>query len=68
MRDLLLDLGLELVGGTPEFVEGSAHLAGDLRQFLGPKNDQGQKEEEDRLRKTHAPIILPQPEKRQSLP
>src|SRR6266851_2420206 len=66
MGDLLLDLGLELVGGTPEFVEGAAHLAGDLGQLLRPEDDKGQKEEEDRLRKTHALIILPEPEKRQS--
>src|SRR5258708_3543113 len=64
--DLLLDLGLELVGGTPEFVKGAPHLAGDLGQLLRPKDDEGQKEEEDRLRKTHALIILPEPEKRQS--
>ena len=54
MGNFLLDLGLEFVRGALEFIQRLAHLAGDLRQLLGPKDDEGQKEEEDRLRKTHA--------------
>ena len=54
MSDLLLDLGLEFVRSPPELVHVLADLAGDLRQFLWPENDEGQKEQEDRLGKTHA--------------
>ena len=54
VRDLLFDLRLEFVGRTLEFVQVLAHLARDLRQLLRPKDDEGQKEQEDRLRKTHA--------------
>ncbi len=54
MSDLLLDLRLEFVRGPPEFVQRFAHLAGDLRQLLGPKDDERQEEQEDRLGKTHA--------------
>ncbi len=54
MSDLLLDLRLELVGGALELVEVFADLAGDLRQLLRPKDDQGQKEQEDRLGEAHA--------------
>src|SRR5579871_2981423 len=53
VRDLLFDLGLKLVGGTAKFVHEFADLAGDLRQFLRPKDNQGQEKEEDRLGKTH---------------
>src|SRR5579872_965913 len=53
VRDLLLDLGLKLVGGAAEFVHEFADLAGDLRQFLRPEDDKGQEKEEDRLGKTH---------------
>src|SRR5580704_4568962 len=51
--DFVLDLRPELVGSAAELVESLAHLAGDLRQLLGPKDDEGQKEQEDRLGKTH---------------
>src|SRR5579859_4709265 len=54
MSDLLLDLRLEIVGGAAELVHELADLAGDLRQLLGPEDNQGQKEQEDRLRETHA--------------
>ena len=54
VSDLLLDLRLEFVGGALEFVQVFANLAGDLRQLLGPKDDQGQKEQKDRLGKAHA--------------
>ena len=60
MRNFLLDLGLELVGGAAKLVQSLAHLAGDLRQLLGPKDDERQKEKENRFPKAHAPIILPQ--------
>ena len=53
MGDLLLDLGLELVGSALEFVEVFADLAGNLRQLLGPKDNEGQKEQEDCLGETH---------------
>src|SRR5579863_3616228 len=59
MGDFLLDLRSKLIGGALEFVECFAHLTRDLRQLLRPKNDQGQKEEEDRLGKTHAPSYCP---------
>jgi len=55
MGNFLLDLGLEFVRGALEFIQRLAYLAGDLRQLLGPKDNERQKEEEDRLRKTHAP-------------
>src|SRR5579863_579195 len=55
MSNFLFDLGLELVRGALELVERLAYLAGNLRQLLGPKDDEGQKEKEDRLGKTHAP-------------
>src|ERR1051326_4995276 len=54
MSDLLLDLRLEIVGGAAELVHELADLARDLRQLLGPEDNQGQKKQEDRLRKTHA--------------
>src|SRR5579859_1562980 len=54
MCDLLLNLRLKLVGGAAELVHEFADLAGDLRQLLWPKDDEGQKEQEDRLRETHA--------------
>src|SRR2546425_855757 len=47
--DLRLDLRLEFVGRALEFVERLADLAADLRQLLGPKNDQGQEEGKDHL-------------------
>src|SRR5581483_6658443 len=53
LRNLLLDLRLEFVGGAAKFIHELAHLAGDLRQLLGPEDDQGQEEQEDRFRKTH---------------
>jgi len=55
MGNFLLDLGLEFVRGALEFIQRLAHRARDLRQLLGPKNDERQKEEKDRLGKTHAP-------------
>jgi hypothetical protein len=51
---LLFDLRFKFVRRTAEFVEHLADLARDLGQLLGPKDNQGQKEEEDRLRKAHA--------------
>ena len=47
LRDLRLDLGLELIRGAPELVERLAHLPRNLRQLLRPKDEQGQKEQED---------------------
>ena len=60
--DLRLDLRLELVGRALEFVERLADLAADLRQLLGPKNDQGQEEDEDHLweAEVHKFMILPE--------
>src|SRR5690348_7788506 len=60
--DLRLNLRLEFVGSTLEFVERLADLAADLRQLLGPKNDQGQEEDEDHLWETeiHEFMILPE--------
>ncbi len=57
--NFLLDLRLELVRGALEFIQCLAHLPGDLRQLLGPKDDERQKEKEDRLGKTHAPSYCP---------
>src|ERR1700729_2678413 len=62
MGDLLLDLGAEFVGCAFEFVKIFANQAGDLRQLLGPEDDEGQKEQEDSLAKTHSIIILPEAE------
>src|SRR6266849_4193589 len=64
--NFLLDLRLELVRGAFEFVQVFTDLAGDLGEFLRPEDDESQKKQEDRLRKTHALIILPEWEKRQS--
>ena len=60
--DLRLDLRLEFVGRALEFVERLADLATDLRQLLGPKNDQGQQEDEDHLweAEVHKFMILPE--------
>src|SRR5271169_4897158 len=44
MRDLLLDLRLELVRSALELVHLLPHLACDLRQLLRPKDDERQKE------------------------
>jgi len=55
--DFCLDLSFEFVGGAFEFVECLSYLAGDLWQLLGPEDQQGQEEEEDRLRKIHGLII-----------
>src|SRR5271165_145712 len=52
--NFLLDLRLEFVRRAPEFGQCLAYVAGDLRQLLGPKDDEGQEEQEDRLGKTHA--------------
>src|SRR5579863_436556 len=54
MSDFLLDLGPEFVGSPLEFIEPLARLTRNLRQLLRPKDNQGQEEQEDRLRKTHA--------------
>jgi hypothetical protein len=60
--NLRLNLRLEFVGSTLEFVERLADLAADLRQLLGPKNDEGQEEDEDHLWETeiHEFMILPE--------
>src|SRR6185369_9949179 len=54
-------LPLELVTGTLELAQSLPDLASDLRQLLGPKDDEGQQEDEDHLRhaKIHKAIILP---------
>src|SRR6266852_9078421 len=49
LRNLRFDLRLELIGGTPELVERPPDLAPDLRQLLGPEDDQGQQEDEKHL-------------------
>src|SRR5580698_9348899 len=46
IRDLLFNLGLELVRRPLELVHVLSHLAGNLRQLLGPKDDEGQEEQE----------------------
>ena len=60
--DLRLDLRLEFVRGTLEFIERLANLATDLRQLLRPKDDQGQQEDEDHLweAEVHKFMILPE--------
>ena len=62
MRDLRFNLGLEFIRGPFEFVERPADLASDLRQLLGPEDDQGQQEDEDHFWKAqvHKSMILPQ--------
>jgi hypothetical protein len=49
VRDLGFNLGLEFIRGPLKFVERLADLASDLRQLLGPEDDQGQQEDEDHL-------------------
>src|SRR5207244_12859645 len=44
---LRLDLRLEFVRSTHEFVEGLDDLATDLRQLLGPTDAEGQEEVDD---------------------
>src|SRR5262249_4404882 len=53
MGDLLLNLRLELIRGAPELVQILPDLAGNLRQLLGPKDNEGQKEQENCLGETH---------------
>jgi len=62
MGDFLLDLRTEFIRGALELVEIFADEAGHLRQLLGPKDDEGQKEQKNGLAKTHAIIILPEAE------
>ena len=52
VRDLRFNLSLEFIRGPLEFVERPADLASNLRQLLGPEDDQGQQEDEDHLWKT----------------
>src|SRR5437016_10096858 len=47
--DLRLDLGLEYVRSTLEFVEGLADLATAPRQLLARKTDQGHRADEGHL-------------------
>src|SRR5271169_966932 len=54
MSDFLLDLRLEFIRGALKFVQVLPNLACDFRQLLGPKDDESQEEQEDRLGKTHA--------------
>src|ERR1700674_2098043 len=54
LRNLRRDLGLEFVRGALDLIEHLAHLARDLRQLLGPKNEQRQEKQKYRLRKAHA--------------
>src|SRR3984893_893053 len=62
LRDLGLDLRLEFVRGSFEFIERPPDLAPDFRQLLWPEDDQGHQKEEDHLWKTqvHDPMILPE--------
>src|ERR1700746_3992819 len=59
--DLGFDLSFEFVGSALALIEGAPYLASDLRQLLGPKNHQGQDEDEDHFRKPkiHIFMILP---------
>jgi len=49
LRDFGLDLSLELVRSPLEFIERPSDLASYFGQLLGPKQDQGKKEEENHL-------------------
>src|SRR3984893_7300610 len=62
LRDLGLDLRLEFVGGSFEFIERPPDLASDFRQLLWPEDDQGHQKEENHLWKTeiHDPMIPPE--------
>src|SRR5712692_10861699 len=62
LRYLRFYLRLELVGGAPELVECTPNLAANLRQLLGPEDDQGQQEDEEHLWKAqvHGLMILPE--------
>src|SRR5580704_13216783 len=53
MRNLRFDLALELIRSPSQLIQYLAHLPRDLRQLLRPKNQQGQKEKKDGLRKPH---------------
>src|SRR5579862_1875864 len=57
--DLGIDLGAKFVAGALEFVERLADLSSNLRQLLGPEDNEGQQEDENHLRKTevHGYII-----------
>src|SRR5579871_3118041 len=59
LRDFRGELRLEFVRGALKLVERLTDLAGYLRQLLGPKNQQGQKEQKDGLGESHADMILP---------
>src|ERR1700687_641809 len=62
LGDLGLDLRLEFVRGSLEFIEGPPDLPSDLGQLLWPEQDQGKKEEEDHLweAQVHTSMILPE--------
>ena len=49
MRDFRFNLSFEFIRGPLKFVERLADLASNLRQLLGPEDDQGQQEDEDHL-------------------
>jgi len=44
--------------GAAQFGGADVPASGDLRQLLRPENNQGQKEQEDRLEKLHGLIIM----------
>ncbi len=54
LRNLRLNLGFELIRRSSELIQHFADLPSDLRQLLWPKDDQGKKKQENRLRKAHA--------------
>src|SRR5579864_4583442 len=47
LADLFLKLALEMIAGAFEFGHEFAHLPGNLRQALGPKEQQGQHHQEE---------------------
>ena len=58
--DLGLNLRFELVGGALKFIKSAAYLTANLWKLFGTEDQEGQKEQENHLRKTeiHALIIL----------
>ena len=57
LRNFGLDLRLEFIGSPLEFGQGLAYLTGDAGQLLRTKKQQRQNEQNNRVGKTHSPII-----------
>src|SRR3954471_21110189 len=62
LGDFAFYLGFKLIGSALEFVQGTANLPSNFRQFLGPKDQQGNQKQENHLREAqiHGLMITPE--------